>query len=283
MVKIVHIIAFAVLFLVTLAGVLPRVAAGANIDTEAMRQAVEAAAKAEGASAGDFELIDQDGSRFKLSDYFKDGKPLAVSFVYATCPEVCPAITAEFVKAVTDARFKYGNKINALVISFDPGRDTPKKMKEYGLRYTNNFGSFRFATGDGETVKRLAERFGFFYSDRGDGTFDHIDMVTVVKADGSIYKQVYSMRSGGAGLSDRLGELAAGRPVVSGSATIVEKIKFFCYKYDPYTNRYVIDYPVILSVFLQSVVIGAIIFAVWGNRMKRFFVRRFSKSDKGKN
>lgn len=274
MLKQAHITALVFLLLVTLAGILPGFCLSAGVDTEAMTRAVEAAQRAEGTPAGDFELIDQDGVRFRLSEYFGAGKPLAVSFVYATCPEVCPGITAEFVKAINDARFKYGRKVNALTITFDPGRDTPRKMKQYGERYTKDFASFRFATGDFETIKGMAEKFGFFYSDRGDGSFDHIDMATVVMADGTIYKQVYSLRTGGALLTDRIGELVAGRPRASGTASLVEKIKFFCYKYDPYTNKYIIDYPVLLSMFLQAVVIGAVIAAVWGSRIKRFFLKR---------
>lgn len=244
----------------------------AGISPEALRDALDASLKVEGSPLGDAELIDQDGARFRLSDYSGKGRALVISFVYTKCPDVCPGITAEFIKAVEDARFKYRDKVDALTISFDPAFDTPARMKAYGLRFARDFKAERFATGDPATIKRLVEKTGFFYVKRDDGGFDHIDMATVLRPDGTIYRQVYGLRTTGALLTDRIGEVVAGKPVVSGSS-LIDRIKFFCYRYDPYTNRYVIDYAVLAGLVIQSVVIGAVIFAVWGARITGFFRR----------
>lgn len=235
---------------------------------------MEASVKAEGSKPGDYALIDQDGVKFRLSDYFKDGKPLLVSFIYTSCPDVCPTITAAFKRAVDDARGRFGARFNVLTIGFDPAHDTPRKLKEYGSRFTSDFKSFRLATSDAETIEKLTREFGFFYAGKDDGGFDHIDMVTVVRPDGVIYKQAYSVRTRSFNINNRLEELLTGKPYSAGPPSLLTKIRFFCYKYDPYTGRYVVDYPVILSVFLQAVVILLIVFAVWGKGIVGFFRRR---------
>lgn len=254
---------------------LPAIAHAASLDTGTLRNAFEDSAKAEGAKLDDYTLVDQDGVRFSLSDYFKDGKPLVVSFIYTRCPEVCPTISAELKKAVDGARSRFGKRFNVLTIGIDPENDTQAKLKEYGLRLTNDLGSFRLASSDGATVKRLTKQFGFFYLKNNEGGFDHIDMVSVVRPDGSIYKQVYSLRTQSSGVGDRLEELITGKPYVGGAPTLVEKIRFFCYRYDPATGRYVVNYAMFAGVLIQLTIILTIFFAVWGGRVKGFFTRIF--------
>lgn len=242
------------------------------LDAVQLRNAMEASIKAEGAKVDDYALIDQDGVKFNLSEYFKGNKPLVVSFIYTSCPQVCPTITAEFKRAIDSARAKYGDKFNVLTIGFDPEKDKPAKLKEYGHKFANDLTNFRLASSDPETIKKLTGQFGFFNVKRADGSFDHIDMVSVVRPDGRIYKQIYSVRTQSANIETRLEELFTGKTIsAGGSASLVDKIKFFCYRYDPYTGKYVIDFPVIISFVVQALVISLIIFIVWGKRIKGIF------------
>ncbi|MDP2688745.1 MAG: SCO family protein, partial [Deltaproteobacteria bacterium] len=208
------------------------------------------------------------------SDYFNDGKPLVVSFIYTSCPVVCPAITAEFKKAVDEARSKFGDRFSVLSIGFDAENDTPEKLREYGSRFTDDFKRFRFAGGDRETIERMARSFGFFYRKKADGSFDHIDMVTTLRADGTIYRQVYSLRTQAEKLTARLDEMIAGKPALEPGASLMDRLKYFCYKYDPYTGKYAIDYSVFAGVGIQLTVILTIIYAVWGGRIKGFFRKK---------
>lgn len=257
---------FLVMFLLTL--ILPIASfSGAQLDPVMLKNAVDASVKVEGVKLDEYELFDQDGKAFKLGEYFKDGKPLVISFIYTSCPQVCPTITAEFKKAVEGARVKFGDRFNALTIGFDPENDTAASLKGYGAKFTDDFKSFRFASGDADTIERLTGQVGFFHVRLDDGSFDHIDMVTTVKADGTVYRQVYSLRTQSQNLGSRLDELITGKAAGESRLTLVDKLKFFCYRYDPYTGQYVIDYPVFVSIFIQVLVIGVIIYAVWGKKI----------------
>jgi len=57
----------------------------------------------------------------------------------------------------------------------------------------------------------------------------------------------------------------------------VDKLKFFCYRYDPYSGKYVLDYPVFVSIFIQALIIGGIFYAVWGKRI----MARYRKKKEG--
>lgn len=244
--------------------------------TEDLRKAVDISLAAEGTPVGDYTLVDQDGVKFHLSDYFnvknRAAKPLVVSFIYTSCPDVCPTITADLNKAAQAVLLKYGRGFNLLNIGFDPANDTTAKLKEYGSRFTRDFSGNRFATADVETIKKLAARFGFYYSRNADGSFDHIDMVSVVRSDGVIYRQVYGVRTDAGLVEERAAELIAGKPPAD-STSLIDRVKFFCYRYDPSTGRYVIDYAVFAGTAIQAVIIGAIIWFVWGARIRGRFKR----------
>lgn len=243
-------------------------------DPVVLKAAVDNSLKAEGRKLGDYALFDQDGNRFMLSEYFGKGKPLVLSYIYTSCPEVCPTITMELKRAVDGARAKFGDRFEVLTIGFDAANDTPERLNRYGSSYTESFEGFRFAGGDHETIEKLLADAGFFSFRQDDGSFDHMDMVTTVKPDGTIYRQVFSIRSQPQNLAMRLDELIAGKAAVSGSLTLVDRIKFFCYRYDPQAGKYVLDYPVFVSIALQALIIGAIVYAVWGRRIGRWMKRK---------
>ncbi len=244
--------------------------AAPQLDPVILKNAVDNSVKAEGKKLGDYTLIDQDGVEFKLSEYFGKGKPLVLSYVYTTCPQVCPTITMELKKAVDGARTKYGKRFEVLTIAFDTANDTPAAVNEYARRFADDFRGFRFATGDEETITGLLDETGFFRVKQDDGSFDHMDMVTVVKPDGTIYRQVYSLRTQPQTMVLRLEELIEGKAEGGRGLSMVDKIKFFCYRYDPYSGKYVLDYPVFVSIGLQAIIIAVIVYAVWGRRaMKR--------------
>lgn len=247
----------------------PAQAAAQQLDPVVLKNAVDASARAEGTRLPEVELVDQDGLRFSLSEYFSGGKPLVISYIYTSCPVVCPTITTEFKKAVDGAKEAFGDKFNVLTIGFDPANDTPSSLNEYGRKFTGSFEGFRFASSDEESIEKLLAAVGFFRVRQDDGSFDHIDMVTTVKPDGTIYRQVYSLRTQQQNLALRLEELLTGKAGTASSLTLVDKLKFFCYRYDPYSGKYVLDYPVFVSIFLQALIIGGIFYAVWGRKWLR--------------
>lgn len=254
---------------VLLAAFHPFQSRAAGSEAETLRTAFEKSVKAEGGKLGDYALIDQDGARFSIREYLSAGNPFVLSFIYTSCPEVCPTITADIKKVTGRVYEKYGNRFNVLTIGFDPENDTPGKLREYGAKFVKDFKIFRFAAAEEKTIKALTSEAGFYFKKNADGSFDHIDMVSIVKPDGTIYKQVYGVRGNPDQIAERLSELLDGRPYSAGAPSVIERLKYFCYRYDPATGRYVLDYQVLGGLALQSLVIGAVIYFVWGSRSKR--------------
>lgn len=79
------------------------------------------------ASAPDFTLTDQDGRQFSLSSL--RGRPVALLFGYASCPDECPTALAHLARAVHTAGVP--SDVRVLFVSIDPDRDTAPVLKRY--------------------------------------------------------------------------------------------------------------------------------------------------------
>jgi protein SCO1/2 len=81
---------------------------------------------------GPFDLIDQDNR--PVSDKTFIGRPALIYFGYTMCPDVCPAslglMGASF-EELRNANPQLADKIQPILITIDPNRDTPHLLKQY--------------------------------------------------------------------------------------------------------------------------------------------------------
>jgi protein SCO1/2 len=140
-------------------------------------------------------LTNQDGKKFTLEEY--KGKALAVTFIYRECPlpEFCIKMSRQFSdmanKIASDPDAK--DKIRLLSISFDPERDTPEKLKQYGLGYlgkdaADDLTIWNLAVGTDKEVRAVADFFGLKYeTDAADKTqINHSLVTAVIAPDGKV-------------------------------------------------------------------------------------------------
>lgn len=150
-----------------------------------------------GKTVPDFSLVNQGGKRFTFQDY--RGKALAVTFIYRECPlpEFCIKMSRQFSdmanKIAADPEAK--DKIRLLSISFDPERDTPEKLKQYGLGYLgkdakDDFTVWQLAVGTDNEVRAVADFFRLKYeTDTADKTqINHSLVTAVIAPDGKVTK-----------------------------------------------------------------------------------------------
>ncbi len=150
-----------------------------------------------GKKVPDFTLTNQEGKRFSFKDYL--GKAFAVTFIYRECPlpEFCIKMSRQFSDMANQlaADVDTKDKVRLLSISFDPDRDTPAKLKEYGLGYLgkeakDNFTIWQLAVGSDKEVKAVADFFGLKYeTDATDKTqINHSLITAVISPDGKVTK-----------------------------------------------------------------------------------------------
>lgn len=149
-----------------------------------------------GRQVPDFSLTNQDGKRISLKDF--RGKALAMTFIYRECPlpDYCIRMSKNFSDLANqinaDAEMK--DKVRLLSISFDPARDTPAKLKQYGLGYlgtgAKDLGVWELAVGSDKEVRSIADFFGLRYEvDQNDKTqINHSLSTAVIGPDGTVRK-----------------------------------------------------------------------------------------------
>jgi len=104
----------------------------------------------------DFQLIDQHGANFRLSDL--KGKLVLVFFGYTYCPDVCPITLAEF-KQVKANLAQQADKVRFVFITVDPQRDRPEVL----AKHLQNFDAqFIGLTGTEEDLAKVWKQFGAY-------------------------------------------------------------------------------------------------------------------------
>jgi len=148
-----------------------------------------------GKSVPALSLTNQDGKKFTFADY--KGKALAITFIYRECP--LPTACIQMSKHFSDMANQIASdpdakeNIRLLSISFDPTRDTPEKLKQYGLGYlgkdaTDNLTVWNLAVGTDKEVRAVADFFGLSYeTDAADKTqINHSLVTAVIAPDGKV-------------------------------------------------------------------------------------------------
>lgn len=80
----------------------------------------------DGQPAPDFSLHSVDGQAVRLADF--RGKPVVLTFVYSTCPDVCPLLAAKL-RATLDRLGPDANRLAVLAVSTDPEGDNPTTIR----------------------------------------------------------------------------------------------------------------------------------------------------------
>jgi protein SCO1 len=135
--------------------------------------------------AYNFELDGSAGQKIRLDQF--EGQMVLLYFGYTFCPDVCPATLSELAKAMDDL----GNDsedVQVIMISVDPGRDSPSMLAEYVAHFHP---SFLGATGTDEEIAQIATLYGIFY-EKHEGTqatgylVDHTATVMGIDRDGHL-------------------------------------------------------------------------------------------------
>ena len=86
---------------------------------------------------GEFKLIDSFNNEF-VPDDFK-GRWNALFFGFTFCPDICPITMGMLSRIEKELGLVADNKIKVFLVSVDPDRDTPEKLKIYLKNFNDKF------------------------------------------------------------------------------------------------------------------------------------------------
>ena len=104
-------------------------------------------------------LVTQDGKTVRFYDDLIEGKIVVINFIYTTCPDICPLMTARMARVQDRLGDRVGRDIFIYSISLDPERDTPAALKKYAEAYGAGPG-WLFLTGKPDDVALIRYKLG---------------------------------------------------------------------------------------------------------------------------
>lgn len=139
-----------------------------------------------------FSLTSQDGKPVALAAL--RGKVVAVTFIYAGCPDICPLLTEKMAQVQDELGANFGTKITFVSITLDPEHDTVEVLKQYAQLFGSKPEGWAFLTGPSEAIRDVAHRYGVFFSRNQDGSIDHTQLTTLIDVDGQMRVQYLGAR-----------------------------------------------------------------------------------------
>lgn len=119
------------------------------------------------------------------------GHPTIVSMFYANCPMACPMLIQEVQRLEAGLSEDDRAELRVLLVSLDPGRDTPELMS--GVVQTHQLDAGRWTLArpaDEAAVREVAAVLGIQYRALADGEMNHSSILTLVDRQGRIQARI---------------------------------------------------------------------------------------------
>lgn len=136
-------------------------------------------------------LVDQNGAAVSFEQIFASGKkPAMMTEIYTSCPEpdMCPMLMSKMARAVAQLSEQGvpAQSYQVIVMSLDPVRDTPDKMRHYADAHGISLENLHLITGDKATIDAVMKKLEVGIRQAPDGTFMHSMRTYVVGGDGRV-------------------------------------------------------------------------------------------------
>jgi len=141
--------------------------------------------------APDFALTLQDGTQIGLADL--RSKVVVVTFIYTTCADTCPLLTAKLV-GIQRQLGADGARVRFVAITVDPKKDTPAALRRYAEGHGAKAPGWIFLTGTEGEIGEVARRYGIYVKKRPGGDVDHTFLTSVIDGEGVLRVQYQGVR-----------------------------------------------------------------------------------------
>ncbi len=111
-----------------------------------------------------------------------EGRPAVVTFLFANCPDVCPAISAVLARALDDLGAQ-ADELDVVAVSVDPAGDTPAAVGDFLDRFRLR-GRMEYITGTRAELAPIWRDWFVLAQDAGADASVHSARVVLIDRDG---------------------------------------------------------------------------------------------------
>jgi protein SCO1 len=139
-----------------------------------------------------FTLDSAKGPRVSLADL--RGKVLVVTFVFTTCTDSCPILTAKLAELGRALGRDFGTRYAFVAISVDPLNDTPARLRTYASAFGADTPGWYFLTGKPGEISDVVRLYGAYAKKADSGSVDHLFLTSLVDPAGMLRVQYLGTR-----------------------------------------------------------------------------------------
>ena len=139
-----------------------------------------------------FALTDLSGARLSLADL--RGKVLAVTFIYTSCKDTCPIVTAKMASLQRELGADFGLRVRFVSITVEPEVDTPAVLAAYARAHRADLGGWSFLTGSSAEIEDVVRHYGAFAKRHKPGDVDHLFLTSLIDRKGMMRVQYLGYR-----------------------------------------------------------------------------------------
>lgn len=129
-------------------------------------------------------LTTQSGAPAQLDLY--RGHPVLISMFYGSCPAACPMLITSMQVYESHLDAARRERLRALLISFDPARDTSERLAALAGLHRADPARWSFTSASDNDARKIAALLGFSYRRQANGDYDHSLLITLLDGEGRI-------------------------------------------------------------------------------------------------
>lgn len=114
------------------------------------------------------------------------GKVRVIAMVYTHCQSACPIIVSDLKHIAARLPKAWHKKLGFVLVSIDPARDTPKRLKTFGTQSKLDPKGWTLLHGKSDQILELAALLGVKYKRISSADFAHSNLITVLDQQGVI-------------------------------------------------------------------------------------------------
>ena len=206
-------------------------------------------------------VTDETGQKRPLSSFFATHRPVILSPVYFSCPNLCNYHLNGLTDTLKKVDWSPGNQFEVVAFSFDAREksDVAALKKQSYMKLFDRPGTetgWHFVTADEATIQKLTRDVGFKFKWLEETKeWSHASAAIVLANDGTISRYLHGIQFEPRDVKLALNEASNGKV-----GNIVDSVMLFCFKYDRHQSKYG------LQVYRVMQLAGAItvaILAMW--------------------
>ena len=117
-----------------------------------------------------------------------------MTFIYASCADTCPLLTAKLAGLQRRFGLDFGRRVFFASVTVDPEHDTPEVLERYAASYGAKPAGWAFLTGTRAEIRDVERRYGVFARKNAGGGVDHTVLTSLIDGNGVLRVQYLGVR-----------------------------------------------------------------------------------------